>query len=326
MAYKLIGQNYPTPDLVAKVTGQAKYSEDFRAAGMLYCRLLVSPMPHARVRSIDTSEALKMAGVKAILTANDLPPVPTGGGPGGPPPGPAAAAPPEGAGRRGGGRGQAAIAVDEHGQAMESGRGGAAAAPQAVMRPEPALTNEPMYEGEPILAVAAIDEATAVAAIEKIKVAYEPLPFVVDPLESLRPGGRNARLEGNVVSNGHIIDVKWTEADFAESMTGAMPMGHVSAADQWTLGDIDAGFKEAAVVIDESFNIPTTSHIALEPRSAHGVLAKREAVHCMRRVRALRTRCRPWPASWASIPRSWSSSASTPAARLAERTLRTSSS
>ena len=54
----LVGSNYTTPDLVAKVTGKAKYAEDFRAEGMLFAKLLLSPMPHARVRSIDSSAAL----------------------------------------------------------------------------------------------------------------------------------------------------------------------------------------------------------------------------------------------------------------------------
>src|SRR5881396_852132 len=70
---KLIGQNYTTPDLVAKVTGKAKYAEDYRADGMLFCKLLLSPMPHAKVTRIDASAALAMPGVKAILTADDLP-------------------------------------------------------------------------------------------------------------------------------------------------------------------------------------------------------------------------------------------------------------
>ena len=64
---------------------------------------------------------------------------------------------------------------------------------------KPALTNEPLFEGEPILAVAAVDEVTAADAIERIVVDLEPLPFVIDPLESLRPGGPNARLDGNVL-------------------------------------------------------------------------------------------------------------------------------
>ncbi len=51
--YKLIGKNYQTPDIVAKVTGRAKYAEDYRAEGMLFCKLLLSPVPHGRVRGID---------------------------------------------------------------------------------------------------------------------------------------------------------------------------------------------------------------------------------------------------------------------------------
>ena len=49
---KLIGQNYTTPDIVAKVTGKAKYAEDFRADGMLFAKLLLSPLPHARVSGL----------------------------------------------------------------------------------------------------------------------------------------------------------------------------------------------------------------------------------------------------------------------------------
>ena len=62
MAYKLIGKNFTPPDVLAKVTGKAKYAEDFRAEGMVFCKLLLSPMPHARVKNIDASAALKMQG------------------------------------------------------------------------------------------------------------------------------------------------------------------------------------------------------------------------------------------------------------------------
>src|SRR4029453_2031573 len=71
--HKLVGQNYTTPDLVAKVTGKAKYAEDFRADGMLFAKMLLSPMPHARVVRIATSAAMAIPGVKAILPADDLP-------------------------------------------------------------------------------------------------------------------------------------------------------------------------------------------------------------------------------------------------------------
>src|SRR5260370_42615228 len=74
--HKLIGKDYPTPDLYAKVTGLAKYAEDYHADGMLFCKLLLSPLPHARVKHIDTRAALAMPGAKPILMAHELPPPP----------------------------------------------------------------------------------------------------------------------------------------------------------------------------------------------------------------------------------------------------------
>src|SRR5579872_697660 len=152
--FKVIGQNYTTPDLVAKVTGKAKYAEDYRVEGMLFCKLLVSPMPHARVKKLDTTKALAIPGVKAILTADDMP-----------------------------------------GAAVGATLGEGV---QASAQAERGLTMEPLYYGEPVLAVAAVDELTAALAIEAIDIEWEPLPFVVDPVESLRPGSPNARTQGNV--------------------------------------------------------------------------------------------------------------------------------
>jgi xanthine dehydrogenase molybdenum-binding subunit len=220
----LVGSDYTTPDLLAKVTGRAKYAEDFRADGMLFCKLLLSPLPHARVIRIDTSAALAMPGVKAILTADDLP----------------------------------------------------AAQPGA----ERALTNAPLYKGEPILAVAAIDELTATEAVERISVDYEPLPFVVDPVASLRRGGANARVEGNVwfpapaaaqapggpPPRPEIRTVKWTDEQMAESLEGRLPMG--DAPDEWSYGDLEAGFRDAAITVDETFVVQSTGHQPMESRSA----------------------------------------------------------
>jgi CO/xanthine dehydrogenase Mo-binding subunit len=76
MAYDLLGKNFVPPDVHGKVTGKAKYAEDFRAEGMVFCKLMLSPMPHARVRSLDTSAALALPGVHGILTAADVPPLP----------------------------------------------------------------------------------------------------------------------------------------------------------------------------------------------------------------------------------------------------------
>ena len=76
MAYKLIGKDFTPVDVVAKVTGRAKYAEDFRADRMAFCKTLSSPMPHARIRNIDTSAAMKVPGVIGILTADDVPQFP----------------------------------------------------------------------------------------------------------------------------------------------------------------------------------------------------------------------------------------------------------
>jgi len=221
--YKLIGRDFSTTDLAAKVTGRAKYAEDFRAEGMLFCRLVLSPMPHARVKHIHAHKALAMPGVKAILTPPEVP-------------------------------GHADY-VNDNGTTIKADKWG-----------ELALADEPMYEGEPILAVAAVDELTCAEAIEKIEIEMEPLPFAVDPLESLRPGSPNARLEGNVWDEGQLKELKWTAEDFKEYDQGRLPMGE--APEKWSYGDVDAGLKDAALVLDETFLTPDVSHQCLEPRTA----------------------------------------------------------
>jgi xanthine dehydrogenase molybdenum-binding subunit len=229
--YKLIGKNYQTADMLAKVTGKAKYAEDFRAEGMLFCRLVLSPVPHARIKRVHTEEAMAIPGVKAILTADDIP------------------AP--------------ADSMNDNGTVIKASKWG-----------ERALTNEPMYQGEPIIAVAAVDELTCAEAIEKIKIDFEELPFVIDPLESLRPGGANPHADGNVWVRPdppnppipELKEVKWTNEDFADYEKGNLPMGH--APDTWSFGDLDAGFKNAALTLDETFITPDVSHQCLEPRTA----------------------------------------------------------
>ena len=72
MTYRLLGKNFTPPDVHAKVTGAAKYAEDFRADGMVFLKTLPSPMPHAKVKSIDVSKAQKMPGVVGILLPNEV--------------------------------------------------------------------------------------------------------------------------------------------------------------------------------------------------------------------------------------------------------------
>lgn len=208
---KLVGQNFIPLDMEARVTGAAKYAEDFRAEGMVFCKLLTSPVPHARIRRIDTSAALKIKGVLGVLTADEVPQFP----------------PPQ----------QPILAKDET-----------------------------FFVGEPILAVAAESELLCAEAIEAIKIDFEMLPHVTDPLESLFPGGPNARSNGNVAGAQINLQVaKWDASDFAASGDDKLPMG--KPAEEWKYGDIEAGFKASKLVVDETFVAGGHPHHSMEPRT-----------------------------------------------------------
>ena len=213
MAEKLIGQDIAPPDLRAKITGRAKYAEDFRADGMVFAKLLSSPMPHCRVIRIDASAALAMEGVLGILTADEVP--------------------------------------------QSEGD-------------EQCLTNHPLYEGEAILAVAAISETIAADAIEKIRVDLEPLPFVLNPLDGVRPGSPDGRPEGNTQVGRDWVSIKWTAEDFANAPAGSMPMpeGEGKWDTEWMVGDVARGFAEAALILDETIVHQSVTHHPMEPRSA----------------------------------------------------------
>jgi len=220
--FKFIGKNYQTPDLVSKVTGRAKYAEDYRAEGMVFARVLGSPMPHCRVRSIDAREALALPGVVGILTADDLPPI------------------------------EGPLVYPGRRPAIEAG-----------------LTNEPLYEGEPILLLAAVEETIAADAIEKIKLDLQPLPFVTDPLDSLRPGGPDARLDGNTMTGNELKVIKWTAEQFDAVDKGRLPIEmNLAVTDEWSLGNVDETLADADLVLDETIFFQSLSHQPLETRTA----------------------------------------------------------
>ena len=71
--HRLLGRSSKRIDGERKITGAEKYTADLRLPGMLFARPVTSPLPHARVRSIDKDAALAIPGVVAVLTAEDLP-------------------------------------------------------------------------------------------------------------------------------------------------------------------------------------------------------------------------------------------------------------
>src|SRR5215470_14195920 len=67
-----VGTRTIRPDGVDKVTGRARFGADYNLPGQLIGRVLRSPHPHARIVSIDTSKALALPGVKAVVTRDDF--------------------------------------------------------------------------------------------------------------------------------------------------------------------------------------------------------------------------------------------------------------
>ena len=75
---KWIGKRTPRPDGADKVTGRAAYAADATMPGMIWGKVLRSPHPHAILKSIDTSAAAALPGVKAVVTRDDFPEIPPG--------------------------------------------------------------------------------------------------------------------------------------------------------------------------------------------------------------------------------------------------------
>jgi CO/xanthine dehydrogenase Mo-binding subunit/aerobic-type carbon monoxide dehydrogenase small subunit (CoxS/CutS family) len=148
-------------DARQRVTGKATYTNDVTLPGMLYARVLRSPHPHARIRSIDTSKAAAMPGVKAVITNENCKYV-------------------FGAGSIAGGR-----------QYAEDIK-------KITKQRRYAFNNPVRFVGEPVAAVAAIDRHTAEEALQHIAVDYEVLPFVLDAEEALKPGAPQIWPEGNI--------------------------------------------------------------------------------------------------------------------------------
>jgi CO/xanthine dehydrogenase Mo-binding subunit/aerobic-type carbon monoxide dehydrogenase small subunit (CoxS/CutS family) len=151
-------------DAMERVTGKANYTGDVHLPGMLYARVLRSPHPHARIRSIDTSKAAALPGVKAILTHENCQVVWGAGG--------------------------VAGGIQYNDQVKK-----------VTKQRRYAFNNPVRFVGEPVAAVAATDRHLAEEALAQIKVDYEVLPHVLDAEEALKPGAPQLWPEGNLALN-----------------------------------------------------------------------------------------------------------------------------
>ena len=144
--YKVVGTRPIRHDGTDKVTGRAQYSADIQLPGLLHGKILRSPHPHARIKSIDTSRALAMAGVRAVVTSAELP-HPSG-------------------------------KVEDLGE-------GAMANPK-FMSNNCLADGKVLYKGHAVAAVAAISPHVAEEALSLIDVEYQVLPPVMDVMEAMK--------------------------------------------------------------------------------------------------------------------------------------------
>jgi CO/xanthine dehydrogenase Mo-binding subunit len=146
--YNVVGTRPIRHDGPDKVTGRARYSADAPVTGFLHGKVLRSPHAHARIRSIDASKALALDGVRAVVTAADLPEV------------------------------SAEIADIDEGAAVNYGFYS-----RNVMAREKAL-----YRGHAVAAVAAVSAHVAEQALSLIDVDYDVLPGVFSAEDALKDG------------------------------------------------------------------------------------------------------------------------------------------
>jgi 4-hydroxybenzoyl-CoA reductase subunit alpha len=188
----VIGKPFRKVDARAKCTGQTKFADDIVLPRMLFCKILRSHMPHALIKSIDTSKAAVLPGVFAIITGPDLP-IPYGILP---------------------------VSQDEHALCIDKVR----------------------FIGDPVAAVAAIDEDVAFDAMNLIEVEYEALPTIASIDEAI------------------LID----EPRIHEYGDG----GNIHKKVSLEFGDVEEGFAEADLVREDTFFYEGNTHLPLEQHAA----------------------------------------------------------
>lgn len=201
--WNIVGKSVRRADALEKATGAAMFSTDLFMPGMLYAKTLRSPHAHARIVDIDTAEAEKLPGVKAVATWKNTP----------------------------------RLLFNT-----------SATMTFTVLNQEPVLDqyifdNVVRYVGDEVAAVAAVSERVAEEALKLIKVEYEILPAVFDPLEAMEDGApeiHHCHAGKNIP--GEIIRI---------------PMG-----------DVEKGFAESDVIYENRFSLPIQKQAQLETQAA----------------------------------------------------------
>ena len=186
-----------------KVTGTAKYTDDYIIPGILHAKLVTSSCPHGRIESVDISEASKIPGVKAVLTGESC--------------------------------------------AVLCG---------SLLEDRPPLAVEKVrYFGEPVAMVVGETEREAMEAVNKITVKYKPLTVVNLPSEAVAE--KAPLIHENLVKYKKAVDDIYPETNT-----------NIANRIKIRKGDMVKGWSECDAVIEASFQLPKSDHIAMETRSA----------------------------------------------------------
>lgn len=222
----IIGQSVTRVDAPDKVTGRAKYTDDIADKSALIAKVLHSTIAHGYVKSIDISEAERIKGVVKIVTCFDVPNIPF----------PTAGHP---------------WSTDPHHQDVAD---------------RLLLNRHVRYYGDDVAAVVARDEVSAMQAIRAIRVEYEELPFVLDPIEAMQDGAPQ-------IHEGFDHNI----------------LAHTSYED----GNYEEAIKEPGlIVVDKWYNTPTVQHCHIENHICYAyeeagkinVVSSTQIPHIVRRI------------------------------------------
>ncbi|MGH7835737.1 MAG: xanthine dehydrogenase family protein molybdopterin-binding subunit [Candidatus Binatia bacterium] len=198
---QVVGKPTPRVEGELKVTGAALYSADLKLPGILWGKVLRSSISYGRIKSIDTAKARQVAGVKAVLTGQDV----TG---------------------------------------LRIGR---------CIYDTPVLADGLVrFIGEKVAAVAAETEEAAEQALDLIQVEYEEMEPVLDPQAAIGPGAP--------ILHPDLLSYKGLPVPVEKP-------GNVFAYLRWGKGDIEAGFRQADLIVENTFTTQVTHQAYLEPHA-----------------------------------------------------------
>ena len=200
-AKQVVGNPTPRVEGELKVSGQAKYAVDVTLPGMLWGKLLRSPIPSGKIKRIDPSKALALRGVHAVVTGQEC----TG---------------------------------------LKIGR---------RLYDMPILADgEVRFIGEKVAAVAADTELIAEEAVGLIDVEYEETEPILDPVETMKPGAR--------LIHPDVVNYKGLPKPLKEPSNDFIYM-------TWGRGDIATGFRQADIIVENTFTTSSVHQSYIEPHS-----------------------------------------------------------